>query len=79
MTQGDIDRIHKKVDSILNEEFVNSKDYVQQRRDWLSTNWEGFKSPEQLSRIRNTGLAHIFLVLFLFLELQDFLLKFPCC
>ncbi|XP_021295901.1 2-oxoglutarate dehydrogenase, mitochondrial-like [Herrania umbratica] len=56
VTQEDIDRTQKKVESILSEEFLNSKDYVQQRRDWLSTNWEGFKSPEQLSRIRNTGV-----------------------
>ncbi|KAE8712103.1 2-oxoglutarate dehydrogenase [Hibiscus syriacus] len=56
VTEEDIGRMHKKVDSILNEEFLNSKDYVQQRRDWLSTNWKGFKSPEQLSRIRNTGV-----------------------
>lgn len=57
VTEEDIDRMHKKVDSILNEEFISSKDYVQQRRDWLSTNWRGFKSPEQLSRIRNTGFG----------------------
>ncbi|KAA3481792.1 2-oxoglutarate dehydrogenase, mitochondrial-like [Gossypium australe] len=57
VTEEDIDRMHKKVDSILNEEFMSSKDYVQQRRDWLSTNWRGFKSPEQLSRIRNTGVC----------------------
>ncbi|KAE8671985.1 Nodulin MtN21 /EamA-like transporter family protein [Hibiscus syriacus] len=56
VTEEDIGRMHKNVDSILNEEFLNSKDYVQKRRDWLSTNWKGFKSPEQLSRIRNTGV-----------------------
>ncbi|KAK1434686.1 hypothetical protein QVD17_00435 [Tagetes erecta] len=54
----DIDRIQNKVLSILNDEFVASKDYVTQRRDWLSNYWEGFKSPEQLSRIRNTGVQH---------------------
>ncbi|KAI3771658.1 hypothetical protein L6452_02824 [Arctium lappa] len=55
-TKEDIDRIQNKVISILNEEFGASKDYVQQRRDWLSAYWSGFKSPEQLSRIRNTGV-----------------------
>lgn len=50
-----IDRINNKVLSILNEEFLASKEYVPQRRDWLSAFWHGFKSPEQLSRIRNTG------------------------
>ena len=51
----DIDKIHNKVNTILNEEFLASKDYVPQRRDWLSSHWSGFKSPEQLSRILNTG------------------------
>jgi 2-oxoglutarate dehydrogenase complex dehydrogenase (E1) component-like enzyme len=55
LTQDDIDKIHTKVTSILNEEFQASKDYIQKRRDWLSAYWLGFKSPEQLSRVRNTG------------------------
>nr|KYP75446.1 hypothetical protein KK1_008176 [Cajanus cajan] len=56
LTQEDIDKIHKKVTSILNDEFLASKDYIPKRRDWLSAYWSGFKSPEQLSRIRNTGV-----------------------
>ncbi|XP_076917263.1 uncharacterized protein LOC143577270 [Bidens hawaiensis] len=56
VTKDDIDRIHNKVTSILNEEFLASKDYVPQKGDWLSAFWSGFKSPEQLSRIRNTGV-----------------------
>ncbi|KAJ1394511.1 thiamine diphosphate-binding fold [Sesbania bispinosa] len=56
ITQEDIDKIQKKVTSILNNEILPSKDYVPQRRDWLSTYWSGFKSPEQLSRIWNTGV-----------------------
>ncbi|KAL3521051.1 hypothetical protein ACH5RR_019200 [Cinchona calisaya] len=56
VSKEDIDRINNKVLSILNEEFVASKDYIPQRRDWLSAYWTGFKSPEQLSRIRNTGV-----------------------
>jgi 2-oxoglutarate dehydrogenase E1 component len=55
LTQDDIDKIHTKVTSILNEEFQASKDYIPKRRDWLSAYWLGFKSPEQLSRVRNTG------------------------
>lgn len=57
VAQEDIERIQSKVVSILNEEFLASKDYVPQRRDWLSSHWSGFKSPEQLSRIRNTGYS----------------------
>jgi 2-oxoglutarate dehydrogenase E1 component len=55
VTQEDIDNTHKKVNLILNEEFLNRKDYVPHRRDWLSSHWSGFKSPEQLARIQNTG------------------------
>lgn len=55
ITKEGIEAIHNKVNSILNEEFINSKDYVTNRRDWLSAYWTGFKSPEQISRIRNTG------------------------
>ncbi|KAF5789124.1 putative oxoglutarate dehydrogenase (succinyl-transferring) [Helianthus annuus] len=56
VTKEDIDKIHNKVTLILNEEFLASKDYVPQKGDWLSAFWSGFKSPEQLSRIRNTGV-----------------------
>ncbi|XP_004307551.1 PREDICTED: 2-oxoglutarate dehydrogenase, mitochondrial-like [Fragaria vesca subsp. vesca] len=56
VNQEDIERIQNKVNTILNEEFLASKDYVPKRRDWLASHWSGFKSPEQLSRIRNTGV-----------------------
>lgn len=63
LAKEDIDKIHKKVTSILNDEFLASKDYVPKRRDWLSAYWSGFKSPEQLSRIRNTGYIKLLLML----------------
>ncbi|XP_078429347.1 uncharacterized protein LOC144701403 isoform X2 [Wolffia australiana] len=56
VTKEDIQGMQNKVNSILNEEFNSSKDYVPNRRDWLSAYWAGFKSPEQISRIRNTGV-----------------------
>ncbi|PWA95636.1 2-oxoglutarate dehydrogenase, E1 component [Artemisia annua] len=56
VTKEVIEKMQNKVLSILNDEFVASKDYVTQKRDWLSNYWSGFKSPEQLSRIRNTGV-----------------------
>ncbi|KAE8701551.1 2-oxoglutarate dehydrogenase, E1 component isoform 5 [Hibiscus syriacus] len=56
VTEEDIGSISQKVGSILNEEFLASKDYLPKRRDWLSAYWTGFKSPEQLSRVRNTGV-----------------------
>ncbi|KAG0477476.1 hypothetical protein HPP92_014317 [Vanilla planifolia] len=52
----DIEKINNKVETILNEEFNNSKEYTPIKRDWLSAYWAGFKSPEQISRIRNTGV-----------------------
>lgn len=61
MSQEDIDKIRDKVNKILNEEFLASKDYVPKRRDWLSAYWSGFKSPEQLSRVRNTGYGKFYL------------------
>ncbi|XP_019181255.1 PREDICTED: 2-oxoglutarate dehydrogenase, mitochondrial-like [Ipomoea nil] len=56
VTKEDIDKIHNKINSILNEEFIASKDHATKKRDWLSAFWFGFKSPEQLSRVRNTGV-----------------------
>jgi 2-oxoglutarate dehydrogenase E1 component len=55
ISREDIDNLHKKVSTILNEEFKKSKDDIPNKRDWLSAYWTGFKSPEQISRIRNTG------------------------
>ena len=55
ISKEDIDKIHKKVSTILNEEIKRSKDDIPNKRDWLSAYWTGFKSPEQISRIRNTG------------------------
>jgi 2-oxoglutarate dehydrogenase E1 component len=55
VSKEDVQRIHDKVNRILNEEFAKSKDYVPNKRDWLAAYWTGFKSPEQISRVRNTG------------------------
>ncbi|GMN57272.1 hypothetical protein TIFTF001_026374 [Ficus carica] len=56
VTREEIDIIHEKINSILNGESLVSKDYVPQRRDWLASHWTGFKSPEQISRVRNIGV-----------------------
>uniref|UniRef100_A0A0V0IXN8 Putative 2-oxoglutarate dehydrogenase, mitochondrial-like n=1 Tax=Solanum chacoense TaxID=4108 RepID=A0A0V0IXN8_SOLCH len=56
VAKDDVEKIHNKINRILNEEFIASKDYVPQKRDWLSAFWSGFKSPSQLSRVRNTGV-----------------------
>ncbi|CAM6088249.1 unnamed protein product [Calypogeia fissa] len=56
LTEDEIKKTEERVFQILQEEFSNSKDYVPQTRDWLAAYWEGFKGPEQLSRVRNTGV-----------------------
>lgn len=58
VTKENIDKIKSKINTILNDEFLASKDYIPQKRDWLSAFWTGFKSPEQLSRLRNTGYLY---------------------
>ncbi|KAI0498276.1 hypothetical protein KFK09_021517 [Dendrobium nobile] len=55
-SKEDINKINNKVESILEDEFNHSKDYIPIKRDWLSAYWAGFKSPEQISRVRNTGV-----------------------
>lgn len=55
LSQEEISKLQDNVFRILNEEFDNSKDYLPSTRDWLAAYWAGFKGPEQLSRIRNTG------------------------
>jgi 2-oxoglutarate dehydrogenase E1 component len=47
--------IHDQVQSKLNEDYEAAKDYKPQAKDWLASHWQGFMSPAQMSRIRNTG------------------------
>lgn len=56
LSQEEVSSLQDNVFKILNEEFNASKDYVPSTRDWLAAYWAGFKGPEQLSRIRNTGV-----------------------
>eukprot|EP00271_Cylindrocystis_brebissonii_P012890 TRINITY_DN32392_c0_g1_i1.p1 TRINITY_DN32392_c0_g1~~TRINITY_DN32392_c0_g1_i1.p1 ORF type:complete len:1065 (-),score=252.79 TRINITY_DN32392_c0_g1_i1:1649-4843(-) len=56
LSAEEIKSMEDRVFMILNEEFESSKDYVPSTRDWLSAYWAGFKGPEQLSRIRQTGV-----------------------
>lgn len=37
------------------------QDYKPSARDWLSSYWKGFMSPDQMARIRNTGVPMDFL------------------
>lgn len=56
LSQEEVSSLQDNVFKILNEEFNASKDYLPSTRDWLAAYWAGFKGPEQLSRIRNTGV-----------------------
>lgn len=54
--QEEVQATHDKILTTLNTEFELGKAYVAKKKDWLASHWEGFMSPAQLSRIRNTGL-----------------------
>lgn len=56
ITPVDFVSMKEKINNIMEEEFTASKDYVPKQRDWLASHWQGFKSPDQLSRIADTGL-----------------------
>lgn len=55
VTDAEVRDVHNRVQTIMQEEFDAAKDYRPSEDEWLSNVWEGFKSPAQLSRIRNTG------------------------
>lgn len=57
VTDAEVRDVHNRVQTILQEEFDAAKDYRPSEDEWLSNVWEGFKSPAQLSRIRNTGAS----------------------
>ncbi|CUM65289.1 uncharacterized protein PRCAT00002924001 [Priceomyces carsonii] len=48
-TKEDIDEHKQWVWNILDESFKKSKDYQPTSREWLTTPWEGFKSPKELA------------------------------
>ena len=47
---------HTEILKELDTEFEMSKNYVPKFRDWVSSHWQGFKSPDQFASIRNTGV-----------------------
>ena len=52
-----IDEISDNVTRHLHAEFERARDYKPEAKDWLSSYWAGFHGPNQLSRIRNTGVT----------------------
>ena len=55
-TKEELDEIKKFVQDSYDADFEASKTYTPKESDWLSSKWEGFKSPRQMSRIRPTGV-----------------------
>lgn len=56
VSNDEIDQVKKKVRSVLERSFEQAKDFKPKTSDWLESHWDGFKSPNHLSRIRNTGV-----------------------
>lgn len=50
-----VQRIHDRIQTIMNEQFEKAHEYKPNAKDWLASHWEGFMSPAQMSKIRNTG------------------------
>jgi 2-oxoglutarate dehydrogenase E1 component len=49
--------LEQNVSSILENAYANTKSYKSKQSDWLESKWKNFKGPEQLSRIRETGVS----------------------
>ncbi|KAJ1971381.1 2-oxoglutarate dehydrogenase E1 component [Dimargaris xerosporica] len=49
LTQKDIDANKERVWALLEESYEKSKDYKPTPREWLSSAWNGFKSPSELA------------------------------
>jgi len=56
ISKEEVKTTHDKILATLNTEFDAGKSYVPKKKDWLASHWQGFMSPAQLSRIRNTGV-----------------------
>lgn len=56
VTQADIEAIQARCMAAYNQGHEESKVYQPKTSDWLESVWKGFKSPAQLSRIKNTGV-----------------------
>jgi len=61
LSSEEIKAVKDRVLDIMQSEFESAKDYVSKESEWLTTNWQGFKSPEQLSLIKNTAVPEEFI------------------
>jgi 2-oxoglutarate dehydrogenase E1 component len=56
VTKDQVRAISDGVQQKLHDAFEAAKGHVTKKSDWLSSVWDGFMSPHQHSRIRNTGV-----------------------
>ncbi|KAI8905581.1 thiamine diphosphate-binding protein [Gorgonomyces haynaldii] len=50
VTQEEVDAMTKRIWDILEEDYTNSKTYKGHPREWVSSNWPGFKAPSELAK-----------------------------
>ncbi len=55
-TKEELDQIKKETLEMFEADLEASKSYEPSQNDWLSSKWEGFKGPKQMSRVRCTGV-----------------------
>jgi len=56
LTKEECDEIKQFTLESYEQDLEASKTYKKSKTDWLSSKWDGFKGPGQLSRIRETGV-----------------------
>jgi 2-oxoglutarate dehydrogenase E1 component len=56
VTGDQVKAISNNVATHLADEFERAREYTPAAKDWLSSYWAGFHGPNQLSRIRDTGV-----------------------
>lgn len=68
ITREEVAAMHVAMTQELNKAFDAAKSYQPKEGDWLCSNWQGFKGPTQLARIKDTGVPQVrcggFVVLF---------------
>lgn len=56
--EDQVQEMKQAVQARLEESMELSKTYQPRSAEWLSDNWAGFKGPEQLAMIANTGITN---------------------
>lgn len=56
-TRKEIEVVHKMIATTFDHDWELAKTWEAPAYDWLSSKWQGFLSPRQLSRIRPTGCS----------------------